>query len=91
MLENDIVWVKITYLDDSTLIFRATKCKEIIEDILGRPVDRDVFDGEVLGEGYIFKVDTQVLFELINIASIESSKLKPEFSREVDRFASSFI
>lgn len=91
MLDSDIVWVSLIYNDSSQSIFRATKNREIIESILGRKETRDVFDGEVLKEGYLFKVNTMVLFEVINVRSIEVSREMPEFEREVDKFANSFI
>lgn len=91
MLDDDIVWVKLTYVDGSESIFRATKSKEIIEDILGHPEKRDVFDGNVLKEGYLFKVENQVLFELNNVNNSEITESKPQLMRRVDRFANSFI
>lgn len=91
MLDTDIVWVKITYPDDSESIFRATRCKQIIEDVLGQSELRDIFSGNVLNSLYIFDVLSKCFVNISKIKNIEEFKSKPKFSREVDKFANSFI
>ena len=91
MLDVDIVWVKITYPDNSESIFRATRCKQIIEDVLGQKELRDIFSGETLSDLYVFDVSSKCFVNISNINRLEEFKSKPKFSREVDKFASCFI
>ena len=91
MLDTDIVWVKLTYPDSSESIFRATRSKNIIEDVLGQKELRDIFSGNVLSDLYVFDVSSKCFVNISNVIRIEEFKSKPKFSREVDKFASSFI
>lgn len=91
MLDNDIVWVKLVYNDGSESMFRATRNREIIECIIGHTEEKDVFCGKVLEDKFLFKVENQVLFELIGVKDIIVTEDKPSLERGVDRFANSYI
>lgn len=93
-LDTTVAWLKVTYPDSSCQILRATRSLEIIEFYCEKLDCRDVYDvnNKTLKEGYIFDVKNKQIRELnVENCSIEVSKKKPTFDREVDRFASSFI
>ena len=91
MIDNDIMWVKLVYNDESESIFRGTRSKPIIEDILGQEEPRDIFNGNVLSDLYVFDVSSRCFVDMSNVLQLLTYKTKPQFSREVDKFASTFI
>lgn len=92
MLKDDIMWVKVNYLDGSEGIFRGTTSTEIIQEIVGKLPERDIYNDDVscLRDGYVFNVKTQTVVELGDL-DFSTYENKPRFNREVDEFANSFL
>lgn len=91
LLKNDIVFVSITYDDLSCRIIRGTQCQEYIIDILGELPDMDIYtDTQEIKDNFIFDVTSKKIIDVTGLV-VECSTTKPNFNREVDRFANSFI
>lgn len=92
-LDKTVLWVKMTYKDSSCRILKATRSLEAIEFYCEKLEDRDVYDFEnkVLKPGYLFDVNNCKIVEVGKDVKLEVSKSKPDYDREVDKYASSFV
>lgn len=92
-LDDDVKWIRITYLDKSQRIIRATRCVDLILKIRGSLEDRDVYypDGRgVIRPNYVFDVKYERFIEVENL-KVGEFENKPKYEREVDKFASRFL
>lgn len=81
-LKVGICWVKVTYPDQSTIIFRGTKCLEIINQFTSV---------SVVSPNEIYDVGKKIMRFFTPECEIDVSKLKQEYERRVDQFANQFI
>lgn len=81
-LEFGICWVKVTYPDQSTIIFRGTKCLGIINEFT---------NVSVISPNEIYDVSKRIMRFFTPECVIDVSKSKQEFERRVDYFANQFI
>lgn len=88
---EDVSWVRLRYPDDSERILRATTNVDVILLLTKNLPNRDVYcSNGFIKEGYIFDVKNLALVD-ISDCELEIFNKKPEFSREVDKYANSFI
>lgn len=81
-LEFSICWVKIVYSDGSTIIFRGTRCIDII---------REFTNVNIVNPNEIYDVSKKEMRFFTPECVISSHKTKPEYERRVDEFANQFI
>lgn len=91
MIDSEIVWIKLTYSDDSERVFRGTRSLSIINDMIDNLSDYDYYitDGYV-DSNFIFDVKNKTFVNTEN-TKIEISITKPKFDRKVDEYVNSFI
>lgn len=91
MIDSEIVWIKLTYSDDSERVFRGTQSLSIINDMVDDLKDYDYYitDGYV-DSNFIFDVKNKTFVNTEN-TKIEISNTKPKFDRKVDEYVNSFI
>ena len=81
-LELDIFWVKVVYSDGSTIMFRGTRCLDII----------NMFTNvSVINPNEIFDVAKKSFRFFTPECVITAHKTKPSFERGLDEFANQFI
>ena len=81
-LDYGICWVKVVYTDSSTIIFRGTRCLEIINEFT---------NVSVVNPNEIYDVSSKQMRFFTPECEISCSKSKPNFERRVDEFANQFI
>lgn len=81
-LEFNICWVKVVYTDSSCVIFRGTRCLDIINEFT---------NVSVIDPNEIFDVSKEEMRFFTPECVITCHELKPEFERRVDEFANQFI
>lgn len=81
-LENNICWVKVVYSDSSSVVFRGTRCLDIINEFT---------NVSVINPNEIFDVSKREMRFFSPECVISSHSTKPNFERRVDEFANQFI
>lgn len=81
-LELDVCWVKVVYPDSSCVIFRGTRCLDIVKKFT---------NVNVINPNEVFDISKREMRYFTPECVISSHDLKPEFERGVDEFANQFI
>lgn len=81
-LENDVCWVKVIYTDGSTVIFRGTRCLDIVNEFT---------NVSVMEPNMIYDLTKGIMRYFTPECVISSHKSKPSYERRVDEFANQFI